>query len=239
MYLRPVQPARKRNGNEMVRLPEATATSVDWRNKGAVTPVKDKGECGGSWAFATTGSIEGAYAIVSGSLVALSEQQLLDCTNGWPWGNQGCSGGTMDTSFRYIITNGGLASESHYPYTGQDGECEKSNAARHDVSIKGFNDVTPYNDTALAAAVAKGPVAVAVDADQTNFQFYKSGIYSGPCGTALDSGVLVVGYTPDHWIVKNSWGTSWGEQGYIMMSRSVGGRLGLCGILMLPSYPVV
>ena len=218
----------------VVRLPEAKASGVDWRTKNAVTPVKNQGQCGSCWSFSTTGSTEGAHAIASGKLVSLSEQQLMDCSTAE--GNQGCNGGLMDNAFKYIIKNGGLDTEEDYPYEGKDGTCSKAKAAKHVVSIKGYKDVPQNEEAQLASAVEKGPVSVAIEADQRGFQMYKSGVFSGTCGTKLDHGVLVVGYTADAWIVKNSWGATWGEQGFIEMKRGVSAS-GICGIAMQPSYP--
>jgi C1A family cysteine protease len=210
------------------------ADSVDWRSKGAVTPVKNQGQCGSCWSFSTTGSTEGAHAIASGTLVSLSEQQLMDCST--KYGNQGCNGGLMDNAFKYIVANGGLDTEEDYSYTARDGLCNKEKEAKKVVSITGFKDVPQDNEDQLAAAVATGPVSVAIEADQQGFQLYKSGVFSGACGTQLDHGVLVVGYTADYWIVKNSWGATWGEEGYINMKRGAS-KAGICGIAMQPSYP--
>merc|ERR550514_133204 len=218
----------------VVRLPEAKASGVDWRTKNAVTPVKNQGQCGSCWSFSTTGSTEGAHAIASGKLVSLSEQQLMDCSTAE--GNQGCNGGLMDNAFKYIIKNGGLDTEEDYPYEGRDGTCSKTKAAKHVVAITGYKDVPQNEEAQLASAVEKGPVSVAIEADQRGFQMYKSGVFSGTCGTKLDHGVLVVGYTADAWIVKNSWGATWGEEGYIEMKRGVSAS-GICGIAIQPSYP--
>ena len=233
MYLRPMQQTRER---DEVVLPKSTASSVDWRDKGAVTPVKNQGQCGSCWSFSTTGSVEGAHAIASGKLVSLSEQQLMDCSTAE--GNHGCNGGLMDYAFEYIIKNGGLDTESDYPYTARDGSCQSAKQAKHAASITSYKDVTKDSDAQMQSAVDLGPVSVAIEADQSGFQMYKSGVFSGPCGTNLDHGVLVVGYTAQYWIVKNSWGSTWGDQGYIMMSRSSGGAEGICGILSAASYPI-
>merc|ERR1711988_1748725 len=135
------------------------------------------------------------------------------------------------------IANGGIDTEQDYPYTAQDGTCDKTKESKHVVSISSYNDVPQNNEQQLAAAVAKGPVSVAIEADRQSFQMYSSGVFSGPCGTNLDHGVLVVGYTDDYWIVKNSWGASWGDQGYIMMKRGVSSS-GICGIAMDASRPI-
>jgi len=211
----------------------AAPKTVDWRTKNAVTPVKDQGQCGSCWAFSATGSMEGAVAIASGQLISLSEQQLVDCSGAY--GNQGCEGGLMDSAFEYVIANGGLTKESNYAYTAKNGKCNSAKAKAVASTIGGYVDVS-NSDTALVNAVAIGPVSVAIEADQACFQFYKSGVLDDPsCGTQLDHGVLAVGYdtTQKYWIVKNSWGTSWGMSGYVLIAQG----MDECGINMAPSYP--
>merc|ERR1719326_1601342 len=236
------------------------ADSVDWVAKGAVTPVKNQGQCGSCWAFSTTGSTEGAYQIATGKLLSFSEQELVDCAGSY--GNQGCNGGLMDDGFKYLQAKGDEL-EASYSYTGKTGTCNSAKQSAADGFkagvVTGLKDVTSNDEAQMEAAVAKGPVSVAIEADQSGFQFYKSGVFSGTCGTNLDHGVLVVGYGTDsgkdYWKVKNSWGTTWGQQGYIMLARGKsnststgrkllgggggGGKDGECGLLKQASYPTI
>jgi hypothetical protein len=195
-------------------------SSIDWRTKGAVGPVQNQGDCDSGWAFSATGAVEGVVAIDTGTLPSLSEQQLIDCS-GFT-GNHGCNGGSPAYAFKYITQNGGLASESAYPYTARDGSCKRATAV---AKISGFVELPYQDETALAAEVAQQPVSVVVHASG-GFQSYRSGVFSGPCGEAPDQPVLVVGYTPTYWIVKNSRGVKWGMNGYILMARGKN----LCGI---------
>lgn len=211
------------------------ADGVDWRTKNAVTPVKNQEQCGSCWAFSTTGSTEGAVAIATGTLTSLSEQQLVDCSKAE--GNHGCQGGLMDYGFKYIIKNGGIDTEKDYPYTAKNGVCNSAKANKHVSEIKSFQDVRSDDESQLGKAVTQQPISVAIEADQTAFQHYRSGVFDSTCGTKLDHGVLIVGYTSEAWIVKNSWGATWGEQGYIRMKRGVSSK-GICGIAMQPSFPI-
>jgi len=217
------------------------AVNVDWRPKGAVTDIKDQGQCGSCWAFSATGATEGAYYLSKGVLTSLSEQNLMDCSTAY--GNQGCNGGLMDSAFKYIIANKGIDTENSYPYQVKQGTCRFS-TANIGATISGYKDIAAGNEAALQAAVNQQPIAVAIDASQNSFQLYKSGVYNeAKCSSSrLDHGVLAIGYGTDettgadYWLVKNSWGKSWGIQGFINMSRNKSNQ---CGIATSASYPVV
>eukprot|EP00301_Raphidiophrys_heterophryoidea_P005268 c12233_g1_i1.p1 GENE.c12233_g1_i1~~c12233_g1_i1.p1 ORF type:complete len:342 (-),score=86.54 c12233_g1_i1:99-1082(-) len=208
--------------------------SIDWQTNGAVTPVKDQGQCGSCWSFSSTGAIEGAWFVAKGQLVNLSEQQLMDCSK--PEGNASCEGGWMDSAFEFVISNKGICSEASYPYTATDHDSCQSCASV--ATISKYSDVAQSED-ALQQAVAQQPVAIAIEADQSAFQFYSSGVLTGTCGQNLDHGVLAVGYGTlngvAYWKVKNSWGSTWGAEGFILIERGTDE----CGIHNAASFPVV
>ncbi|KAG5545141.1 hypothetical protein RHGRI_017573 [Rhododendron griersonianum] len=193
------------------------------------------------WAFSVVASMEGIVELTTGTLTSLSEQELVDCdTSGQ---EKGCNGGLMDSAFQFIIQNQGLTTEANYPYQGTQGTCNTNATANPAATITGYEDVPTNNETALLIAVANQPVSVAIDVGGSDFQFYSSSVLTGACGTTLDHGVAAVGYGIDindgtnYWLVKNSWGTRWGEEGYIRMQRYIDAKEGLCGIAMQPSYP--
>jgi KDEL-tailed cysteine endopeptidase len=233
------------NCNSFSSSASGTPASIDWRDKGAVTTVKDQGQCGSCWTFSATGAVEGVWAIATGKLIDLSEQELVDCATGHAYGSHGCSGGQMEGAFKYIIEHGQCADAS-YPYTSgttkTEGLCSKCSSVAH---ISSCVDVKPNDQVSLRAAVAKQPVAIAIEADTKYFQSYSSGVLtSSSCGTNLDHGVLIVGYGEEtgikYWLVKNSWATTWGDNGYIKIGRSDSvNDQGICGIAMDPSFPIV
>lgn len=230
-------------------------SSIDWRMKNAVTPIKSQGSCGSCWSFSTTGALEGAYAIKYGNLLSFSEQQLVDCDNGLTK-DHGCNGGLMDSAFQWISQNGGLCTEQNYPYvsgkTQKAGTCQTNCISVSGSKILKYTDVSANSDNAMMTALTQQPVSVAIEADQKSFQMYKSGVFQDSnCGTNLDHGVLLVGYGStngqDYYILKNSWDISWGMQGYMNLGRGndpntgkpFNNGAGQCGVLGMASYPTI
>lgn len=223
------------NNVELTDLPD----TVDWRPKGYVTEIKNQGQCGSCWSFSATGSLEGQHFRKTQKLVSLSEKNLMDCSE--REGNHGCHGGLMDQAFDYVIKNDGIDTEESYPYKPEDGFCrfKSDDVGATEVSCM---DIKSQNEDDLQKAVAtEGPISVAIDASHRSFQLYKSGVYKEPeCSSVrLDHGVLAVGYgteDSDYWLVKNSWGTSWGKEGYVMMARN---DKNMCGIATQASFPTM
>ncbi|KAE8573681.1 Cat30 [Halyomorpha halys] len=234
-----------RNVPRFTYLPPANveiAESVDWRQSGAVTPIKNQGSCGSCWAFSTTGAIEGQHFRKTGKLVSLSEQQLIDCSTDYD--NEGCNGGLMDNGFDYLKDVEGLESEDSYPYEAKDRKCRfNKNKVVAGTKVKAYTDIKSLDDAALQAAVATvGPISIAVSADNRHFLQYAGGVFNGDtCNpSALDHGILLVGYGSDegedYWLVKNSWGPKWGEKGFMRLTRA---KKNACGISSSASYPIL
>ncbi|KAG9268258.1 procathepsin L isoform X7 [Astyanax mexicanus] len=242
-YLRPSNRTKPRSAGRFLQQAENVALpySIDWRDNGYVSDVKTQGHCASCWAFSAAGALEGQMFRKTGSLVSLSTQQLVDCS--WLDGNDGCGGGSMELAFEYISRSGGLQTESDYPYKAREGMCmfnpQNVSGKCHD-----FEELPKGEEKDLQkAVVAVGPVSVAIDSSNKTFLLYQSGIYNEPyCSSYnVNHGVLVVGYNTDssgreYWVVKNSWGVQWGEQGYIRMSRNKDNQ---CGIATRASFPLV
>jgi KDEL-tailed cysteine endopeptidase len=218
--------------------------TFSWFDQDRVHAVKNQGSCGSCWAFSAIGSTESAIAIATNSSApSLSEQQLVDCDTQ----SDGCEGGLMDFGFDYE-KNHTMCSEKEYPYKGQDLKCTDTVCVDQTFKIVNYTDVTPNSKSAMKAALTQQPVSVAVDAGNLAWQFYFGGIVRSLCGTSLDHGVLAVGYGydgssiwgyTDYWLVKNSWGSGWGESGFIRIKADESSKGGTCGLLAQASYPTV
>ncbi|KAF8029601.1 hypothetical protein BT93_E2122 [Corymbia citriodora subsp. variegata] len=211
--------------------------NIDWVEKGVVNQIKYQGQCGSCWAFSAVAAVEGIVGITSGTVPVLSEQQLVDCDTT----SYGCRGGYPDNSFKYIIQNGGIASEDSYPYEGVAGTCNAEKAEEHAAQISNFMDVPPGEDE-LMKAVAHQPVSVIISSGCQEFQNYHEGVFNADCGQQLDHAVVVVGYGTsedgtDFWKIRNSWGETWGEGGYIRIQRGRGSSEGICRVASTASYP--
>lgn len=215
--------------------------SINWKDMGAVTEIKDQGQCGSCWSFSATGALEGQHFRKTGVLVSISEQNLVDCSASY--GNKGCHGGWMNQAFQYIKDNDGIDTEKSYPYHARVDNC-KYNAQNSGATVVGFSNIARGNEVALQQAISNiGPISVAIDASNPSFMFYRSGIYYDKhCSPQnLNHAVLVVGYGNNannipYYIVKNSWGTTWGDRGFFKIARN---RKNHCGIASAASYPLV
>nr|XP_028966165.1 zingipain-2-like [Malus domestica] len=224
--------------------PTDVPPSIDWRDNGAVTPVKDQGRCGCCWAFSAVAAVEGITQIKTGKLISLSEQQLVNCDTD---NNRGCQGGWMVDAFAYIKQNGGITSEENYPYQsldGSEGTCDMNKAKEAAARITSYAEVPPNSETDLLKAVSMQPVSVAINMSPA-FQHYSGGVFTGDdCGTSLDHAVTVIGYgttddgTP-YWLIKNSWSDTWGENGYMKILRNAEAPGGVCSLATKASYPTM
>lgn len=229
----------KRGSSVFTKVTDDVPDSIDWRDSGLVTDVKDQKQCGSCWAFSTTGCLEGQLKIKTGNLTSLSEQQLVDCAGDFK-PNVGCTGGLMDAAYQYIIQNG-IESEKDYPYKASDNKCQYDET-KVVTYVSSYVDLPVADEDALKSAVATvGPISVGMDATDA-LQFYATGILDDKTckQTPLNHGILVAGYgthnDKDYWLIKNSWGKSWGEDGYFRLARN---KHNQCGITTAASYPVI
>ncbi|XP_071398025.1 cathepsin S-like [Centroberyx affinis] len=217
----------------------AVPDTMDWRERGCVTKVKDQGACGSCWAFSAAGALEGQLAKTTGKLVDLSPQNLVDCSS--KYGNRGCNGGLMHKAFQYVIDNQGIDSDASYRYIGVEQKC-RYNPLNRAANCSRYSLLPEGDEAALKQALATiGPISVGIDAARPKFAFAHSGVYDDPsCTQNFNHAVLVVGYGTlngqDYWLVKNSWGTSFGDQGYVRMVRNKNNQ---CGIARYGCYPIM
>jgi C1A family cysteine protease len=219
---------------------ETNASSVNWVEAGAVQAVRDQGQCGSCWAFSSMGALESAHWIESGESLDFSEQQLVDCVKT----SFGCNGGNQSFAFRYLKKSAAMT-ESSYPYTALTQDCKWSSSNNTGVTSVSHTMVTPNSVSQFKAALTQQPLSVSIEADHRSFQAYQSGVYNDAagCGTTLDHAVMAVGFGTDvvggdYYLIRNSWGASWGEAGYIKFAVN-GDGAGMCGVQMGPLYPTV
>jgi len=215
--------------------------SIDWRQRGVITPVKNQGECGSCWTFSTTGCLESHHALKTGNLISLSEQQLVDCAQAF--NNHGCEGGLPSQAFEYIRYNGGLESEADYRYVAHNERC-RFNASKVAATVSDVFNISQGDENGIYEAVGStGPVSICYDVT-AGFQLYKKGVYSSLLchddAKHVNHAVLAVGYNTTesnepYWIVKNSWGEEWGMEGYFWIERGKN----MCGLAECASYPIV
>ena len=204
------------------RVGGAVPASFDWREHGAVTPVKDQGQCGSCWAFSAAQNAEGVWAVNGNDLVKLSPQQLVDCaTEKAGYGSQGCDGGFPERAVQYVADIGGIELESDYPYQGIQQTC-KFNKNRVAAKVSGVTAIQPTDDALAEYMYANGPAMVEVYATQ-KWQLYTGGILKNQFCKLVNHAVLGVAWGEEngqkYWTIKNTWGTSWGEHGYIRVAR--------------------
>jgi len=219
------------------RPPKGLPTSWDWRDHNAVNPVQNQGQCGSCYAFTAGDAVSGLWAIKTGLLFPVSVQEILDCSGSE--GNQGCNGGMPDWCYQWVVANGGVTDWNEYQYTSQDGTCASANVTNV-ATIKGFADIATGDENALMTAVSKTVVSGAIDASSQVYQFYTSGVLDDPsCGTDIDHGQTIIGWgtdaatKKDYWLLRNMWGTNWGDQGYVRVVRGKN----MCGVASDASYP--
>ena len=221
-----------------IKATKAAPDALDWRDSNIVNAIKDQAQCGSCWSFSTIQATESGWAKNKGTLLRLSEQNLVDCDTN----DEGCNGGLMDNAWKYVIAHQGgkFQLEDDYPYTGKDGTCKFDSSRAPEVKVVGDYQVDDNEDAVKQACAEIGVLAIAIDAGHISFQLYSSGIYNPTLcsSTNLDHAVGLVGYGAesgtDYWIVRNSWGTSWGEQGYIRMVRNNNNK---CGVASMAFYP--
>uniref|UniRef100_A0A3Q2DV16 Cathepsin S-like n=1 Tax=Cyprinodon variegatus TaxID=28743 RepID=A0A3Q2DV16_CYPVA len=224
---------------EFLKINRSLPESLDWREEGLVTPVKAQGSCGSCWAFSAAGALEGQLKKNKGILMSLSTQNLVDCSS--KYGNYGCRGGFMSNAFQYVINNQGIDSDAAYPYIGKVSQC-KYNPTYRAANCSAYGFLPKGDEFALKVGLAHiGPISVAIDASSPKFHFYRHGIYKDhSCSHNVNHGMLAVGYGTengeDYWLIKNSWGEHFGDEGYIKMARN---RNNQCGVALYACFPIM